>query len=223
MLLDADHRINWAAYQKVWETAIDDLKAVLDPLHSQRLAGSSDPPVHEVYLRHFATRPDMTFGMVSLRIMEFVIECCRNKEIRTVRFLPAWDPDSVPLNGYVSWLVVDPSRREMAITYDPRQVEKVTPELDKKLPFLMLSSHNLVYVHDKILAKVILHELGHASLHLGTLRDKMQETGLAQVSLDKEHEPQAWLYALIVWGIFVGDHSYCSRATGLSDEGYVVC
>jgi hypothetical protein len=45
---------------------------------------------------------------------------------------------------------------------------------------------------------------------------------LPQIRLGMECEPEAWLYALTVWGILTGDHSYAARKTGKADEGYIL-
>jgi len=72
----------------------------------------------------------------------------------------------------------------------------------------------------KTLSKVFLHELGHAVLH--SARYLQAEPG-KPVEADQTEENEAYVFALFLWGILVGDYGeWCRRTSGFGDKAWVL-
>jgi len=100
--------------------------------------------------------------------------------------------------------------------YDPKRVRDNKPvgHGDKVV------SHS-GFEEDQLLAKIFLHECGHARLHLQDMWDGIMTQGQLFPALDKKLEQEAWAYAMAVWGILVGDHAFCARKNQRPDEGWL--
>lgn len=104
------------------------------------------------------------------------------------------------MGDFVSWLFANFERKELAIVFNPHKIRKTLNDASLR-------------EHDRVLAKVFLHECGHAHLHLDVIRARMSSESL-NPSLDPPHEIHAWIFSLMVWSILVGEHSYRSRVLG---------
>ena len=207
--------------------AINDLVSIFGPLQS--LAGPGD--AQSVYTKFFPRDVSMEPGKLGASPIRRLIRAMAEKQGFTVQFLP-WRPSSN--KNYVSWLVVNFVKRELEITFDLLKVADIIP-LDvvgdrthlspQSVNVHVLESPEFLYTCEKVLSKILLHEMGHASLHLRNY-NLAQNMGIDRVEMPPECEAEAWVYSLTVWGVLVGDHSYLARKMNNPnnpDTGYQVC
>jgi hypothetical protein len=196
-------------YQEICASAYELAHPVLDVLGHH--AGETD---RDCYHRSVvSTDADMPVAAVgAAHTKAFVRSVCDSLGFH-VSFQALPHAVNSNLYGCPSWLVVtDKVARNIAILYDP---VSIGPGVCEREPF---------YAWDKRLAKVLLHECGHAALHLEkVLKDDEAcppSPGRRGFGLSPEHEQEAWLWSMVVWGIFTGDFAKDSRQNGGPDLAF---
>lgn len=217
MLSDSAIRVD--KYKDACGKAVDDLANVFEPMQA---VASDRKDVYTRFLPMEINAP--TEALEAFGIWDLVARIAKNLGYTIGIF-----PRNRPLDGYVSWLIVNSQRRELSIIYDVMKVAGVFPlceirptpnEDDKVTRSRVLNSKTYTYACEKIFGKILLHEIGHASLHGEMYRDG-DTTQDGRVIMPPECESQAWVYAHTAWGILVGDDSYAARTLGGRDEGYL--
>jgi len=111
--------------------------------------------------------------------------------------------------GYVSWVSVLEDSKVLIILYHPgRLATNLVRNEGEGVP---VASPDPIFAAAKTLCKVLLHECGHAMLHLEILLSRADP--VRAPTLDPEHEQEAWLFAGICWSLLLGDCSYRYRTT----------
>jgi len=207
MLCNATGGIDRARYMAVCSTAIEDLSLALEAVvEGQGSPSFPAPSPHEMHRPFVHVDPDMPqilFG--ALRTKRLIHAICQKSGF-SVSFLPSGPIAEVLPPTYLSWLFVDFGAGALTILYHAGR---------------LIQMPGSVFQKDIVLAKLLLHECGHARLHLELIRAGMASGNLAP-SLDAEHEEEAWVYALLIWGALTGDVSSWSRENAIPDRGYLL-
>lgn len=186
-----------ADYSRPCSQAVDDvLPIVMDP--------SCPDLAYRRYVNVDADIPSFLFG--AHRTIALIRQICQNRNY-TIEFVRVNADSLAQLHGFASWLVVNFKKKELTVLYDDAKVQRLGGS---------------TFERDRTLAKVFLHECAHASLHLDVMKRKIAHQRNPRPSLDMEHEQEAWLYALTCWGIFTGEHAYCTRKYRQCDEGWTL-
>ena len=204
MMITTGPGVDRVRYDAVWNRAVEDVSNMLcSPAVLADPDGNASLLRYRDYLNVVIDIPQWFLG--AARTVALIREVCENRGYK-VFFAPMAPEDPGYREGFVSWLMVGFEERELLITFN----------LDR-----MRRAARSTFQQDKTLAKVFLHECGHAALHLNVLDERaMPENPFP--ALDPDHEQEAWLYALIVSGILAGDHARASREFRLPDRGWIV-
>jgi hypothetical protein len=109
---------------------------------------------------------------------------------------------SLPLQGYLSWLLIGP----LGIAFDSSQV---------------VSGHQRPTA-DVQLARAIIHECGHifgTRKLLSRSRKRVKKSGkLWTPRCTPQEEEAAWVWAMCAFGIAIGHYAYKNRSAGYIDD-----
>lgn len=225
-------------YDRVCEGAHDTMTVsfrgdVAPPLaNSWPVSEETSRPEPDQYREYCNVDPCATILVCTIKISKLANKVAKALGFRRARVLSFKQSQLPPMRkGYVSWLYVVPIENappgkpceELVVTYDVDRLERVAPLLNGVPDFIGTLIHT-TYAKDKCLAKAVLHEIGHAVLHMESIRKKIKDDGI-RVTLNAEHEREAWLYSSLVWGLLTGAHSvWCRSQNGGTrpDEGYLM-
>ena len=217
-------KIDLASYRNACDSAISDLAKVFAPLQEV----SKEP--NDVYFEFLPTRVNIPpIALVASGVRNLITKIARHHGFERTNVLRRARRS---LDGYVSWLIVNTAKRELTIIYDDMKLANIFPldeikkvsgatgETDDATRLRILNSGAYTYACEKVLGKILLHEIGHASLHKNRY-DHLTPYQDGRVEMPPECEAEAWVYAHTAWGILVGDDSYAARMSRGKDEGYL--
>jgi hypothetical protein len=211
--IGARYVIDQHRYEKTFKKALADIEPVLTKAAKEASALPESIQNTEIGYREFINvLPDLPPTRFGARTTKKLIEQMAGRMGYEVRFFPLGRGAIIGVDGFVSWLWVRQKSKTLQIVYDTTAV-KAHVGLDKS------DNEKTRLLADQILAKIFLHEFGHASLHLQDFLNMLAAGTLP--NLNPSHEQDAWLYAESLWGILIGDHAHCTRTIGSTvDESW---
>lgn len=196
------YEIDWACYMEIAARAMSDMSAIFGTNLVHHLqAGNQDH--HVAYQRFVGLRtgqgslPSSPFSAAGTK--RLITRICSRLGF-DVRFVSSALKDYGLPEAFVSWIWVRPKEKLLTILYNGQKIQMAPGR-------------------HKTLEKTLLHECAHGVLHHEVIAGKLAQNPLKLLpGLDASHEQKAWLYAMIVWGVLVGDHARWIHENGSADE-----
>lgn len=204
-------------YQRVFEAALGDLEPILSAATKKQSQFPEELKKTELGYRNYINLcndiPSTSFGAGGTKSLVKLM--ARNLGYQ-LQFRPLGDNILIPIPGFVSWLMVNHATQVLTIIYNTKAI-KARAGVDSTSNLKGIDMQRALAWADHLLAKIFLHEFAHASLHLEEFLARMRNGDMSP-SLDPAHEQDAWVYACIIWGILLGDHSHTCRTISSSPD-----
>jgi hypothetical protein len=189
-------------------TALRDISSVLGSDLTRPPASEQDHlPKYQACVYATSTLPEMNriaFGARRTR------ELIRNIFERFGFSVEFWRGDlkerGLP-GAFRSWIIANFDEKHFDIIYDGVRIEEAAKSLFEK---------------EKLLEKILLHECAHGVLHREVIRSMLNQNPSINPRLEPRHEQEAWLYAILVWAVFAGDHARWTREKIGTDMGWML-
>jgi hypothetical protein len=206
--------IDWKRCQRIYEKATKHLRKVFrtkaKEFTKRRMDSLVDPSgvdvTYQAYINTAKNVPPANPGLPvrARRAEDLVRDLCSHITPKfEVVFLEV-DLSAYKMpSGYISWLVpfFEPQRR-FCIVYDSKKLVGSSPA-----------------DAEKQLERILLHEAGHARLHLDRF-EKANVSGVQAPRMGPVEEREAWMYADCLRGLLVGCASYDMRYYGAADGAW---